>query len=94
MRGAAGCALGFESCYDLVDIGDKARASLWIVQQAQGLGGESLRRGEMLDELTHDVWRWFCGQTRVRGWVLFVVVEDIDYAQAIDIDESCGPPRR
>ncbi len=86
--------MGFESCYDLVDIGDKAGASLWIVQQAQGLGGESLGRGEMLDELTHDVWRWFCGQTRVCGWVLFVVIENIDYAQAIDIDETGGPPRR
>ena len=51
----------------------------------------------MLDELTDDVRRRSCGQTRIPGRVLFVVIENIDNAQAIDIDEAAahleGEPR-
>ena len=78
----------------LVDLRDKSRAMLRIVHQDQRLRGESLRRGKVLDELADDVRRRSCGQARISGRILFVVVQDIDNAKAVDIDQSAADLER
>ena len=90
MSGAPRGTFGIEGRYDLIDFGHEARADVGIVQQAQRLRGEGLRGRKMLDELAHEVRRRSCRKTGVRGWILFVVIEDVNDAQAIDIDEPAA----
>ena len=92
VRSPASCALGVEGGYDFIDVGSEARACGGVVEQVQGLFGESLGCGEVLNELTNHMRRRFCWQAGIRGRVLYIVVEDIDDAQAVDIDETPAMP--
>jgi hypothetical protein len=90
LSGAPRGPLGIEGRYDLIDFGSEARADVGIVQQAQRLRGEGFRRRKMLDELAYEVRRRSCRKTGVRGWILLVVIEDVNDAQAINIDEPAA----
>ena len=90
LRGAESCAIGVQSRNNIIDSADEVRPCHGIVEKTEGFSCESFGCGEMLDELTNYVRGRLSWQSGISRRILFIVVEDIDDAQTIDIDDAAA----